>query len=87
VERSEQQSWEMLYNEEQRSILKNAQAALIHAGMKQKGTPNPAIAALRKATYHGKKDFPAIKKRTENLEKTKGIPENKKSENQEQIHE
>ena len=87
VEQSEQQSWELLYNEEQRSILKNASAALIRAGMKQKGTSNPAIATLRKATYHGKKDFPAIKKLTENLEKTKGIPENKKSEDQEQIHE
>ena len=69
IEVSERQAWEMLYNEEQRTILKNASAAISHAGTKKKGTPDPATDALRKAVYHGKKDFPTIKKLTEEFEK------------------
>ena len=69
IETSELQSWQMLYNEEQRIILKNASAALARAGMMHKDATNPVIDALRKATYHGKKDFPSIKKLTEDLEK------------------
>jgi len=69
IETSELQSWQMLYNEEQRTILKNSSTALARAGMMHKDTSNPAIDALRKATYHGKKDFPSIKKLTEDLEK------------------
>ncbi|MDP2796446.1 MAG: CDC48 family AAA ATPase [Methanoregula sp.] len=71
IEASEQQAWEMLYNEEQRTILKNASAAISRGGMMQKATPDPVKDALRKAIYHGKKDFQAIKKLTESLEKTK----------------
>ncbi|MDO8872865.1 MAG: CDC48 family AAA ATPase [Methanoregula sp.] len=69
IEASEQQAWEMLYNEEQRTILKNASAAISRGGMMQKVTPDPVKDALRKAIYHGKKDFQAIKKLTESLEK------------------
>ncbi len=41
------------------------------AGMKQKDNPDPATEALRKAIYLGKKDFSAIRKLTEELEKKK----------------
>jgi transitional endoplasmic reticulum ATPase len=71
IETSEQQSWQMLYNEEQRPLLKNASAALARAEVVKKGSPDPAADALRKATYHGRKDFPTIKILTEELEKTK----------------
>jgi transitional endoplasmic reticulum ATPase len=71
IETSERQAWEMLYNEDQRTILKNASAALVRAGMKQKVNASPAIDRLRTAVYHGKKDFTAIKKLTEELEKPK----------------
>ncbi len=69
IEKSEQQAWQMLYNEEQRTILKNAAAALDRAGMKQTKAAGAAIDALRKATYRGKKDFAAIQKLTGELEK------------------
>jgi transitional endoplasmic reticulum ATPase len=70
LEQSERQAWEMLYNEEQRTILKNASAAISRAERKQQGTADPAPDALRKATYQGKKDFAAIKKLTEECEKS-----------------
>jgi len=69
IETSEQQAWQMLYNEEQRTILKNASAAINRAGMKQKDKPVPAVEALRKAIYHDKKDFAAIKKLTDDMDK------------------
>ncbi|MDO9324402.1 MAG: AAA family ATPase, partial [Methanoregula sp.] len=69
IEASEQQSWQMLYNEEQRTILKDAAAVLARAGKVPRGTSSADIDKLRKATYKGKKDFAAIKKLTEVLEK------------------
>jgi transitional endoplasmic reticulum ATPase len=69
IETSEQQAWQMLYNEEQRTILKKASAAINRAGMKQKGMPDPAVETLHKAIYHDKKDFAAIKKLTDDIEK------------------
>ncbi|MDO9549736.1 MAG: CDC48 family AAA ATPase [Methanoregula sp.] len=68
IETSEQQAWQMLYNEEQRTILKKASAAINRAGMKQKGMPDPAVEMLHKAIYHDKKDFAAIKKLTDDME-------------------
>jgi hypothetical protein len=62
----------MLYNDEQRTILKSASAALDRAGMMHNKASGPAIDALRKATYQGKKDFPAIEKLTNDLEKSEG---------------
>ncbi|MFA6226185.1 MAG: CDC48 family AAA ATPase [Methanoregula sp.] len=69
IEKSEQQAWGMLYNEEQRTILKNASAALVRDGMMHNDAAGSVTDALRKATYYGKKDFTAIKKLTEDLEK------------------
>jgi transitional endoplasmic reticulum ATPase len=71
IEASEQQAWQMLYNEEQRTTLKNAAAALARAEVMKTGKSDPSADAVRKAIYLGKKDFPAIKKLTEDLEKTK----------------
>ena len=71
IEASEQQAWQMLYNEDQRTLLKAALAALARAGMMNKDAATPAIDALRKAVYHGKKDFTAIKNLTDELEKNK----------------
>jgi len=58
----------MLYNEEQRTLLKKAAAVLSRAGMKQSSMPDPAVETLRKAIYTHKKDFAAIKKQTDDLE-------------------
>ncbi len=69
LEQSERQAWEMLYNTEQREILNRASAATHHAGMLHKDADEKAVAALRKATYQRKKDFAAIKKMTDELEK------------------
>jgi transitional endoplasmic reticulum ATPase len=69
LEQSERQAWEMLYNTEQREILNRASAAIHHTGMLHKDTDEKAIAALRMATYQRKKDFAAIKKMTDELEK------------------
>lgn len=69
IESSERQSWQMLYNEEQRTLLKNASAALVHAGTILKNADNSATDALRRAIYRGKKDFAEIKKLTGTVEK------------------
>ncbi|PKL64921.1 MAG: AAA family ATPase [Methanomicrobiales archaeon HGW-Methanomicrobiales-3] len=69
VEQSERQAWQMLYNTEQREILDAASAAIHHAGMQHKDADKAALAELRKATYQRKKDFAAIRKMTEELEK------------------
>jgi transitional endoplasmic reticulum ATPase len=71
IESSERQSWQMLYNEEQRTLLKNASAALERAGTILKNADNSATNALRKAIYRGKKDFTEIKKLTGTVEKIK----------------
>ncbi len=71
IESSERQSWQMLYNEEQRTLLKNASAALERAGTILKNADNSATDALRKAIYRGKKDFTEIKKLTGTVEKIK----------------
>ncbi len=69
VEQSERQAWQMLYNTDQREILDAASAAIHRAGMQHKDDNEAAVAELRKATYQRKKDFAAIKKMTEELEK------------------
>jgi transitional endoplasmic reticulum ATPase len=69
IEKSEQQAWQILYNQDQRTVLKNAAAAVSRAGVMKKGSTNPRADELRKAAYHGKKDFAAIKKLTDELEK------------------
>jgi transitional endoplasmic reticulum ATPase len=79
IEASEQQAWLMLYNGEQRTILKNASAALDRAGMMYNDATITATDALRRVTYHCKKDFKAIKTLTEELKKSVNEQENQKN--------
>jgi len=69
IEKSERQAWAMLYNQEQRTILDKA-AMLIHrAGMTHKKANEKPADELRTAVYARKKDFAAITKMAESLEK------------------
>lgn len=69
IEKSERQAWEMLYNQEQRAILDKA-ALLIHrAGLTHKKADEKQADELRTAIYARKKDFAAITKMAESLEK------------------
>jgi len=68
IEKSERQAWEMLYNQDQRTILEKASAAINSAGLMQIKSDEAAIGNLRKATYQRKKDFAEITKLTESLE-------------------
>ncbi|MDD1691674.1 MAG: AAA family ATPase, partial [Methanoregula sp.] len=68
IEKSERQAWEMLYNQDQRTILEKASSAINRAGLMQKKINEALIGNLRKATYQRKKDFTEITKLTESLE-------------------
>jgi len=68
IERSERQAWEILYNQDQRTILEKAFSAINRAGLMQKKIDEALIGNLRKATYQRKKDFTEITKLTESLE-------------------
>jgi transitional endoplasmic reticulum ATPase len=69
IEKSERQAWEMLYNQEQRTILDKALMLTRQAGMAHKKTDEKLAEELRTAVYARKKDFAAIVKLTESLEK------------------
>jgi len=69
IERSERQAWEMLYNKEQREILNKAALLLTSAGMGHKKADEKAVQELRRLTFARKKDFTAISRMTETLEK------------------
>ncbi len=69
IEKSERQSWEMLYNQDQRTILDKALSAINRAGITRKKTDDLLVAELRKATYQRKKNFVEITRLTEDLEK------------------
>jgi transitional endoplasmic reticulum ATPase len=77
IERSERQAWEMLYNQEQRAVLDQAASVLKRAEMMGKKVDTAAVDDLRRQTFLRKKDFTAIKRQTEALEKTmeKKLPE------------
>ena len=68
IEKSERQAWEMLYNQDQRTILEKASSAINRAGLMQKKIDELSLSDLRKATYQRKKDFAQITKLTEALE-------------------
>jgi len=68
IEKSERQAWEMLYNQDKRTILEKASSAINRAGLMQKQIDETLIGNLRKATYQRKKDFAEITKLTESLE-------------------
>ena len=69
IEKSERQAWEMLYNQEQRTILDKASMLIKRAGTARKKADDKMAADLRSAVYARKKDFADIKKLTESLEK------------------
>jgi transitional endoplasmic reticulum ATPase len=68
LESSERQAWEMLYNQEQRTILENALAAIKMAELKKSKDKN--VSKLRAEVYKRKKDLNEIKKLTYKLEET-----------------
>lgn len=67
LEKSERQAWEMLFSQDQRSILEKALKTVQKASMMSKD--EKASEELRKAVYLRKKDFAGIAKMTEALEK------------------
>jgi transitional endoplasmic reticulum ATPase len=69
IEKSERQAWEMLYNKEQRDILAKAALQVKSAGMGQKKADEKGVQELRRLTFARKKDFAAISKMAEMLEK------------------
>ena len=69
IEKSERQAWEMLYNQEQREILSKAAMLVTSAGIGHKKADEKAVKELRRLTFSRKKDFAAISKMTETLEK------------------
>jgi transitional endoplasmic reticulum ATPase len=66
LEVSERQAWEMLYNQDQRTILENAAAAIRRAGLQREKEIDTA--ELRQATFGRTKDFNEIKRLTSRLE-------------------
>jgi len=69
IEKSELQAWEMLYNKEQREILKKASLLAKSAVTVHKKADEKAVQELRRLTFARKKDFAAISKMAETLEK------------------
>jgi hypothetical protein len=69
MQKSEVQAWEMLYNQDQRTILTRALAAINRAAMASRKTDESLVNDLRKAVFQRKKDFTGIAKRTDILEK------------------
>jgi transitional endoplasmic reticulum ATPase len=67
LEASERQAWEMLYSQDQRTILEKALKTVQQASMMEKEGKDAE--SLRKAVYLRKKDFAGISKLTEALEK------------------
>ncbi|MCQ1537562.1 CDC48 family AAA ATPase [Methanocalculus taiwanensis] len=70
IESAERQSWEFLYNEEQRRILEKALNVAKRAHLQEKGEEvADAAVKLRDKVTSGKKQFDVIKQQTEELEK------------------
>jgi transitional endoplasmic reticulum ATPase len=69
IEKSERQAWEMLYNQDQRTILDKALMAIARAGTGRKKADEKLVAELRRITFARKKDFAGITALTESLEK------------------
>jgi transitional endoplasmic reticulum ATPase len=60
IEKSERQSWEMLYNQEQRGILHKAAMLVSSAGAGRRKADEKAVQELRRMIFARKKDFGAI---------------------------
>jgi transitional endoplasmic reticulum ATPase len=69
IEKSELQAWEMLYNKEQREILSRASMLVKSAGTGHKKADEKTVQELRRMTFARKKDFAAIDKMADTLEK------------------
>jgi hypothetical protein len=69
IEKSERQAWAMLYNREQREILNKASMLVSSAGMGHTKADEKAVQELRKQMFARKKDFAAISRIAETLEK------------------
>ena len=69
IEKSERQAWEMLYNQDQRTILEKALSAIHRAELLHKKIDETLISDLKKACYQRKKDFTMITKLAVGLEK------------------
>jgi transitional endoplasmic reticulum ATPase len=78
LEEHERRAWELIYNQEQRSILEKAVAAVKRAefGAERDPERKAAILELKEATFARKKDFTLIRQKIENLEKIieKSVP-------------
>jgi transitional endoplasmic reticulum ATPase len=68
IERSERQVWEMLFNQEQRTLLEHAASVLKRAELAGGRVDATAIDELRRQTFLRRKDFTEIKRQTESLE-------------------
>ena len=69
IGKSELQAWEMLYNKEQREILSRASRLVKSAGTGHKKADEKTVQELRRMTFARKKDFAAIDKMADALEK------------------
>ncbi len=69
LEKSERQAWEMLYNQDQRTILDKSLAVINRAALMHKKIDESLVGNLRKSAYQRKKDFAEISRLTEELEK------------------
>jgi transitional endoplasmic reticulum ATPase len=69
IGKSERQAWEILYNQEQREILNKALVLVSSAGMGRRKPDEKSVQELRRLTFARKKDFAAISKMAESLEK------------------
>jgi len=71
LEESERHSWQVLYNQEQRSALEEAVSTINRARMRETGKVeqevNDLVQALKDAVYARKKDFGEIKRLTKEL--------------------
>jgi transitional endoplasmic reticulum ATPase len=72
LEQSERQAWEMIYNQEQRSILDEAVTTVKRADLLMKTIKSEEIknlrTELREKLYQRRKDFPEISRLTKDLE-------------------
>ncbi len=71
IEKNERLAWSILYNEEERAVLEKAGSILIRAGFghQENEEIQNARNALRSATFGKNKEFSAIKKQVEALER------------------
>ena len=69
LEKSERQSWEMLYNSEQRQTLNKAAMLVSSAGRGRGKSDEKSVQELRRLTFARKKDFAGIEKLAGTLEK------------------